>query len=279
MKTIAARVPDVDWSGGFDRHWNGGNPAATHAFNALSFLFPAAERYFIEVVREVASAVDLRSNPVLAEQIKGFVAQESVHAHQHARYNAVLKRQGYRNVAERMVARLQAQSKRHFSPLTKLAVVCAYEHYTAILGNYVLSHPQVLHRASPHMALVWGWHGAEETEHKSVCFDLYAAAGGGWLRRVSLFLLVTANFSVMFGRLYLSLLHHDGCFSAARLPRTIRQAQSFFFGRRGIGWHLIGYGSRYLSRAFHPWRQDNRSRLNAWLSANHSRLRLVDPPR
>jgi predicted metal-dependent hydrolase len=279
MSTIAARVPEIDWSVDFDRHWNGGNPPATHAFNALSFLFPEAEKYFVEVVREVAAAVELEADPTFAGQVKGFVAQESIHRQQHVHYNAVLRRQGYRNVAERMVSRLQEESRRYFSPLTKLAVVCAYEHYTAILGNYILCHPQVLEAAQPHMALIWGWHGAEETEHKAVCFDLYRAAGGGWLRRVGVFLLVTANFNVMFGRLYFSLLHHDGCLKPARLLATLCEALRFFFGRRGVGWHLVGHGLRYLSPRFHPWRQDNRGKLNAWLSANQARLRLVDHPR
>lgn len=52
MTTLTARVPIVDWSQGFDRHWNGGNAAATHAFNTLSFLFPQGERFFIEVARK-----------------------------------------------------------------------------------------------------------------------------------------------------------------------------------------------------------------------------------
>ncbi len=277
--TIAARVPKIDWSQGFNRHWNGGNPTVTHAFNALSFLFPQAERFFIEVVREVTASVDLESNPALGEGIEGFIAQESIHSHQHAHYNAVLRRQGYENVAEALVARLQEHSRLHFSPLTKLAVVCAYEHYTAILGNYILCNPQVLQQAQPDMALIWGWHGAEETEHKSVCFDLYRAAGGGWLRRIVFFSLVTANFTRMFGRLYFSLLHRDECFKPPRFLGTVGQALRFFFSQRGVGWHIIGNGLRYLGPQFHPWQQDNRGKLHAWLSANHTRLRQVDHER
>lgn len=110
------------------------------------------------------------------------------------------------------------------------------------------------------MAL-WGWHSAEETEHKAVCFDLYHAAGGGWLRRVLVFLLVTLTFSVMFSRLYISLLYRDGCLTLSRVGKTLRQSLSFFLGRSGIGWHLMGYGVRYLSPWFHPWNQDNRDKL------------------
>ena len=191
----------------------------------------------------------------------------------------MLRRQGYENVAAPLVARLQERANRHFTTLTKLAVVCAYEHYTAILGNYVLCNPQVLRAAQPDMALIWGWHGAEETEHKSVCFDLYRAAGGRWLRRVTIYLLVTANFHRMFWRLYCSQLHRDGCFKPSRFPGTVGQVLRFLFGWRGVGWHLFGYGVAYVSWHFHPWRQDNRGKLLEWLSVNDARLRRLSRER
>lgn len=275
MTSIIARIPKVDWSNGFDRHWNGGNAAITHAFNALSFLFPQAETFFIGVAREVVSGIDLSNDPDLEKAVRGFIAQESIHSHQHRQYNAVLRSQGFENVADDFILRLQAQAQQNFSPLTKLAVVCAYEHYTAILGNYILSNLQVLEAAQAEMALVWGWHSAEETEHKAVCFDLYRAAGGGWLRRVMVFLSVTLNFNLMFGRIYFSLLQQDGCMKPSRFFKTLGQSLKFFFGRSGIGWHLIGYGIRYFVPGFHPWDQDNRSKLQAWLSVNDTRLREV----
>jgi uncharacterized protein len=272
MTTITARVPQVDWSKGFARHWNGGNPAVTHAFNAVSFLFPQAEKFFIEVTREVVRNIATDGNLELQEAVKGFVAQESIHSNQHDQYNAILEKQGFDNVVHELIVRLQERSRRDFSPLSRLAIVCGYEHYTAILGNFILSNPRVLKPASPDMALIWGWHSAEETEHKAVCFDLYRAAGGGWLRRVLVFLLVTFNFSVMFGRLYFSLLHRDGCLRPSRLFETFAQSVRFFFGGAGIGWHLVGHGFRYLSPFFHPWNQDNRRKLQAWLATNQLRL-------
>lgn len=243
--------------------------------NALSFLFPQAETFFIGVARDVLLGLDLSNHPDLEKAVRGFMAQEWIHGHQHSQYNVVLQQQGFEHVAHELVLRLQEQVHRHFSSLTKLAVVCAYEHYTTILGNYILSHPQVLEPAQPDMALVWGWHSAEETEHKAICFDLYRVAGGGWLRRVTLFVLVTLNFMLMFGRTYVSLLLRDGCMRPSRLCETIGQSLQFFFGRAGIAWHLIGYGLRYLTPGFHPWDQDNRRKLEAWLSANRARLRPI----
>ncbi len=273
MTAIVARIPRVDLSQGFERHWCGGSAAATHAFNALSFLFPQGERFFIDVTREVARGVDFARNPGLAQAVAGFIAQESLHARQHAQYNAVLEEQGFANVVRSWIVGLQSIGNRFFSPLTQLAVVCGYEHYTAILGNYILRNPQVLEPAPPDLALIWGWHSAEETEHKAVCFDLYRAAGGGWLRRALVFVLVSLNFGLMFARLYLSLLHRDGCLGPQRLAATAWQGAKFFFGASGVAWHLLWHGVRYLGPWFHPWNQDNRRELQAWLLANQARLR------
>ena len=165
MATITPRVPKIDWSKGFDRHWNGKNAAVTHAFNALSFLFPQAERFFIDTAREFVRSVNVANDPELEQAVRSFIAQESIHTQQHNQYNAILQSQGFENVVHDFVERLQARSHKMFSPLTKLAVVCAYEHYTAILGNFILRNPEALEFASPDMALIWGWHSAEETEH------------------------------------------------------------------------------------------------------------------
>ena len=273
--TITARIPQIDWNKGFDRNWCGGNAGATHAFNALSFLFPQGEGMFIEVARQVAATLDLGNDPELEKAVKAFVAQESIHSHQHVRYNEVLEAQGFENVTYNYIRRLQELSRRNTAPLTRLAVVVAYEHYTAILGNYILSNPQVLKPAQPDMALVWGWHSAEETEHKAVCFDLYRAAGGGWLRRAVVFLVVTLNFLFMFNRLYLSMLWRDGCLGPGRILTTIGQTLGFFFGRRGVEWYLMRDAFRYLLPGFHPWNQENRAKLHAWLAANRSRLREI----
>lgn len=268
---ITPRLPRIDWSPGFPVHWHGDGAAATHAFNALSFLFPQAERYFIEVAREVARCV--RLGPDQAAAIQAFVTQESLHTQQHRQYNAVLRAQGFENVAYDLIERLQAQSRR-VAPLTRLAIVCAYEHYTAILGHHLLRHPELLAAATPELALVWGWHAAEETEHKSVCFDLYRAAGGGWWRRVACYALVSLNFQIMYARLYLSLLYRDGALNPLRIAHTIAGASRFFWGRNGVGWALLRDGLSYLRPGFHPDVRDSRALLRGWLTTHQSRLRL-----
>jgi predicted metal-dependent hydrolase len=276
MAPIIPRVPDIKWDESFNRHWLNGNASRTHTFNALSFLFPQAERFFIEVAREVAGAFVASLNPKLRSEVNAFIAQEATHTSQHQQYNAILESMGFKNVVSPLVQSLQEQSYQHFSPLTRLAIVCGYEHYTAILGNFILSNPQILALAEKKMALVWGWHSAEETEHKAVCFDLYQAAGGGWLRRVITFMLVTLNFNLMFFRLYIHMLAHDGCLKPRRLVRTVIESARFFLGRKGVGWDLMRYGFRYLTLSFHPWEEDNRKKLARWLAENGENLRPLN---
>jgi predicted metal-dependent hydrolase len=276
MRQPVVRVPIIEWRDGFARRWNDGDACATHAFNALSFLFPHGEAFFVEVARDVRRRTDLRGNDELASAVRAFIAQESLHGREHQRYNAVLEQQGFRNVAKRWIELLLRHGWRRYSPLTRLAIVCAYEHYTAVLGAYLLDHPRVLANAPPDLALVWGWHAAEETEHKAVCFDLYRAAGGGYARRVTAHLWVSLNFAFMFAWLLTHLLARDDCLKWRNLATTLREGARFFWGRSGAAWAVLRGALRYWHPRFHPWNADNRTALQAWLAANSARLRAID---
>ena len=80
------------------------------------------------------------------------------------------------------------------SPSRQLAGTCGAEHYTAVLANAILSHPEWLEGATPVMAKLWRWHAIEETEHKSVAFDVYRECVGNQRLRRIIFLFVTWNF-------------------------------------------------------------------------------------
>lgn len=272
--SVTPRLPEIDWTRGFPRHWNGGSAAVTHAFNALSFLFPQAEHFFIETAREAVSSrgIDLTSDE--GKTIKAFITQEAIHTQQHLQYNAVLESQGYRHVLHSYLERTQARAQR-FPLLTKLALVSGYEHYTAILGHHLLNHPNMLDKAPAELALIWGWHAVEETEHNAVCFDLYQRCGGSWLRRIANFMFVTADFYFLFGRTYLDMLSRDGSLKLPRLGRTLRDALVFFFGRSGVCWSLFGLSLHYLRPNFHPRQIQTQDKVDAWLAANKDKLRIV----
>lgn len=275
MSTILPRKPEIDWSKDFDPHWLFGNRFLSHLFNALSFMLPVGEQYFHESAREVAKNIDLSINPQLSQDVRDFTVQESMHAAQHRHYNDALARHGYNNIVVPSMIWWKTAVTRCFSPITNLAIVCAYEHYTAILAEQMLDAPPEWFESSPSMALLWGWHAAEETEHKAVCFDLYVAAGGGWLRRVAMFFVASILFNFVFLlRTYVYLVRKD------RPQRPHQPGAGVSFGEvvralRGPAGSAISALFQYLRPSFHPWQRDNRPAMEAWLRANEGRLRFV----
>ncbi len=273
--TLQARIPDIDWSKGFERYWCGGSVSLTHTYNAFSLLLPVGEQFFRDTARDLAKSLDLSNNPALEKEVREFVVQESLHSAQHRRFNEVLERQGFKNVVEPNLLWWKSFGYRYLSPLTNMAAVCAYEHLTSIMSEEFLRAPGKWTKNSPDMALFWGWHAAEETEHKAVCFDLYKAAGGGYLRRAISYLIVLLGFNFLFFmRSYLYLRRTDKHLEAkaAVNKEPTKFALTMLLGPAR---YTLGAVLHYLSPSFHPWQRDNRARMEEWLRDNHSRLKLV----
>ena len=67
----------------------GGDASATHAFDALSFMFPQGERFFIKVAKEVSQQSESLLAPSLKEDVQEFILQEAMHTVYHQSYNNV----------------------------------------------------------------------------------------------------------------------------------------------------------------------------------------------
>ena len=275
MAEITARIPNIDWDKGFERHWNGGDPVSTHFFNALSFSFPQGERLFIDVVRRASRHPDLQISDELRKDIKCFIMQEALHTKHHEYYNNILEEQGYKNIIYDLVEKMNDKANKHLSSLSQLAVVSAYEHYTAIMSDYLLSNPWLLEKSPKPMLLIWLWHAVEETEHKAVCYDLYVQAGGGFFRRIFYFAIVSVGFVASFYYLYFSMLKRDGWCKIKALPRTLFRLSKLLFGRKGLGWHLLLHSLKYFSPTFHPWDDDNKELREKWLNENNASLKIA----
>ena len=61
-------------------HWVPGEPEASHIMNSLHLILPAGEFWFCRVYNK---ALPLVSDPLLAEDVRGFVRQEAQHARAH----------------------------------------------------------------------------------------------------------------------------------------------------------------------------------------------------
>ena len=194
--SIVHRDIDFGIDDSLPRHWLANCPHRTHFMNALSVTFPEGERFFIRSVRRFAKRID---DPQLKADVDAFTRQEAMHGREHQQMNDVVARQGY------PVAKIEAREKREIAatekytpPIFRFAVTACLEHYTALMAEVVLSNDTLMKQADPRMQTLWNWHAVEESEHKSVAFDVYTAVMGrgftAWWVRSFAMLQVTLHF-------------------------------------------------------------------------------------
>ena len=268
----------VDLSQGFPRHWLAGKAFRTQFFNALSMSFPVGEQDFIDSVREAARSLpaDADHNSLRAT-IQDFIGQEATHRRVHTLYNNELEKQGLVNHWQYWAADLiELGRQRNIPALSRLAVTAAFEHYTAVLADLTLRHPEVMAGAEPMLQTLWNWHAVEETEHKAVAFDLYRTLGGSYKTRVRWYAFAMLRFTVMATRQTINNLWHDRVLFK---PGTWIDAARFFFGRHGLVWLTAGPLLSYLKRDFHPWQHDNRELAERWLASNSQQYAIVRGPK
>ena len=80
-------------------------------------------------------------------------------------------------------------------PKIQLAITCAFEHFTALLGGYILRHPEVLSTLDDDAIKLWVWHAIEEIEHRAVAFDVYQYIYGDDKIRCMMMRSVTTGFA------------------------------------------------------------------------------------
>ncbi len=187
---IKARRVHFDWKD-TPLHWVPGDAFSTHVINVLHLLLPAGESWFCDVFRQ---ALPLVTDEALRADARGFIGQEVIHGRAHSAVLDHLAEQGlettpYTKWVEWMFKSLLGDHglalERGHGPkwlrrqwlLFRLAMVAAIEHFTCILGYWVLSDADALDRAGadPVMLDLLRWHGSEEVEHRSVAFDLHHA--------------------------------------------------------------------------------------------------------
>lgn len=280
---LTVRKLEVDLSDGFAPHWHGGDAFRSMFFNALSMSFPVGEQFFIDSVREALQKLpETPEHEPLRRQIQGFIGQEATHRRVHGLYNEQLERQGLVNRWQHW-AQKRIDRTRHFNPLHHLAVTCAYEHFTAVLADITLRHPDVLDAADERLKTVWRWHAAEETEHSAVAFALYQVLGGNHAWRVRWFTYVLITFSWEALAQTALNLWHDG---SLWRPGTWLSGLRFAWGRQGLVWRCTGPLLRYYRRDFHPDTHgpqapdlSARALAERWLREHASQYRVVGSAR
>lgn len=244
------------------RTWHPDGPHVAHFFNALSIFFPEGEKMFIESVRHYRDRID---DPQLRADAEAFVGQEAMHSREHRRYNEALAEAGL------PVARLEgwlrkylARTKERAKPIELLAVTVAIEHFTAILAGQVLVDDTVGDEAGS-IGEVWRWHAIEETEHKAVAYDVFAAvtagARGAYLLRTIVMLSTSTVFWFLVFRFHWVLVRADGLAGDVRGWLCLAR---FLWLRPGALRRLVLPWASYFRPGFHPWQDDNHHLVEAW---------------
>ena len=162
-------------------HWIPGHPVASHMVSLLNIVLPVGERWFVRTYNE---ALPLVKDPRLAEDMRGFIGQEAIHAdtHEHMLHELmeahgldlepILAQVNY--LFERVLAPSESSDpKRRFNQLCdRLWLIAAIEHYTAVLGDFALNCSWSDFGADPTVVDLLRWHGAEEVEHRMVAHDV-----------------------------------------------------------------------------------------------------------
>ena len=155
----------------------------SHVIAVLSSVFPDGEDFFVRSVRHFRDQIE---DPELKKQVAGFIGQEAIHGREHREVNQRLADLGYpTRQIERFTDRGLRFREKVAPPKANLAATAALEHYTATLAETILSNPEARDIIDhDEMRSLFLWHALEESEHKSVAFDVYKAVGGSERMRV-----------------------------------------------------------------------------------------------
>ncbi|MFC9894518.1 metal-dependent hydrolase [Nocardia sp. NPDC127579] len=202
---IAARDVEFDWSA-VPLHYIPGEVMATHIINVMHLVLPEGEH---AMSKALAQALPLIDDQRLYEEVVGFVGQEATHAASHEGARRHLAELGLdvepmARKMEWMVDRilgdhgLTGRARRAWLS-ERLGLFAAMEHYTAVVGEWLLNQ-QVLEEKGmdPTMLDLIRWHGAEEVEHRNVAFDAFMYVDGSYARRVRTALLGSLTLAVLF---------------------------------------------------------------------------------
>jgi len=237
-----------------------GDLLSSHIAACLSAVFPDGEDFFVRSVRHFRGDI---TDPVLKQEVSGFIGQEAIHGREHRAFNRRLSQLGYpTRFLERFTERLLAAADRVLSPKACLAATAALEHYTATLAEQLLRDEDT--RAlfgHDKVRELFLWHALEESEHKTVAFDVYRAVGGTERMRRVVMDGITAGFiggvALAVG---LSLLGDRAARNPARLARSVKRLRQSPIVSLELWRELRSYNEP----GFHPSDRDATALLATW---------------
>jgi predicted metal-dependent hydrolase len=211
-----------------------GDLIQSHLAASLSAVFPDGEDFFVRSVRNFRDQINDR----LAEL--GYPSKQ----------------------VERFTKKGLAIRERFLSPKSNLAATAALEHFTATLAEMLLTDEDA--RAmfgNEEVKNLFVWHALEESEHKSVAFDVYKAVGGGERLRVFTMNALTVGFiGGMVFQVGISLLFDRATYRRGNLRKSWRRFRRSPIMRRELWQQLRDYNRP----DFHPDDRDTTALVEEW---------------
>lgn len=253
-RIVTRRIP-FEFPQDVKPHWIPDKPELAHLWNGASMTMPYLEPFLIRTMREALKQVQ---DPVLRADGEAFNSQEGQHYRVHRRFNdQLIASGGYTELAA-----VEAQMEAFYARLSTRSLACrlafsaGFESMTMGMTRWLIGERCKLFKgADPRVVSFVLWHMVEETEHKTVAFDVYQALYGRyWQRMVGV---LHGSYGVLnFGvRASLLMLKRDGLWNGWR-PRGRFLAQ---------GLMAVRHIGPYLLRAMLPWHDPRAERDLEWV--------------
>jgi len=258
-------------------YWMNGSAGLTHFMTALSALFPAGEKFFIDSVRAVRYHPSIKDDEALQKEISAFIGQEAMHTQEHVNFNASAQKFGHDVEAlEKFTDTAIQTAIQAFVKIVKpfgmtkdmvdLTATTALEHFTATIASQLLVNKHIQELMTDEtMSTMWYWHAIEENEHKAVAFDVYEGVFGKGvkayaLRTSSLVFAMTLIFLIQ-SSFVLRLLKQDKKLNLDELSVIYKYAYS---PSKGIITGMAKEMLAYFKPGFHPNDLDTVGLLKTW---------------
>ncbi|MCR9277055.1 MAG: metal-dependent hydrolase [Pseudomonadaceae bacterium] len=244
--------------------WHPEQPEWSHMVNGASLAMPYLEPFLIKTMRE---AVEQIEDEDLLTDVRHFIGQEAQHYTTHRRYNEMLKANGYPELAD-----VEASMTRDYERFAKkslewrLAYAAGFETMTMGITEWLINHrDELFHGADPVVASLVLWHMVEETEHKSVAFDVYQSVSGRWLPRVWGLLRGSLHVGFLSRRGYRAMLKKDGKWHSLRSRLALWHMVAKFFVHAGSAM------LRATLPGHHPDETENPQWVSEWIHTYQQR--------
>jgi predicted metal-dependent hydrolase len=261
-RTVRTRRIDFEYpSDDLPRHFVSDDPVMSSVVAVLSSLFPEGEDFFVRSVRAYRAQI---TDPELKQQVAGFIGQEAMHGREHRAFNERLAQLGYpTQVVDRFLARGFSVSERLPGKSRRLAVTAALEHYTATLAETLLTDQRARELLDvDEVRNLFLWHALEESEHKSVAFDVFQEVSGNHRIRTWVMNVTTAAFlATVVGFTTLSLALDPATY---RRPGRVLRALRDLRHSPWLTSEIVARIRDYNRRDFHPDDHDATELLERW---------------